>query len=456
MIFGLPLVYWGLWLAILILWMGRFVTSFLSIYLVSALHINEGVVGAVVSMYGFGSIIGCLFGGTLSDRFGRQSMIIIGEIGAAIALLVVSALTAPVAIGAALFVYGAFASLPSPAIAAYIADVVPVKRQQRAYVLQSWAINFGYAIGPIVANQLVKVSYSLMFYVEAAVMVAVTVLLIAFFREVRHLGITAPGPSGAVRAATAGADGKDGGDGAANVGIAGDGDTTNSGDRATADVTATSSDPGTAKPAAPSLRDNWRRVLTDVPFLAFSVLMFGYYLVYFQSTSGLPIAMTDLGLGLGEYSVLLTINGFMLCALQIPAMKLFARMGNSRVLVVGLAVTVVGYAVQIVAHSWAGFALAVVLWTLGELGTFPIATTTVAAMAPASARGTYQGVYNVIWSVSIALAPLVGGWTISGFGGRTLWIACTLVLIAVTIGLRLTKSSRDRAIARNLQDQLAG
>ena len=116
MIFGLSLLYWGLWLAILILWMGRFVTSFLSIYLVSALRLDEGVVGTVVAMYGFGAIIGCLFGGTLSDRFGRQSMIIIGEIGAAAALLVVSVLTDPVSLGAALFVYGAFASLPSPAI----------------------------------------------------------------------------------------------------------------------------------------------------------------------------------------------------------------------------------------------------------------------------------------------------------------------------------------------------
>ena len=116
MIFGLSLLYWGLWLAILILWMGRFVTSFLSIYLVSALRLDEGVVGTVVAMYGFGAIIGCLFGGTLSDRFGRQSMIIIGEIGAAAALLVVSVLTDPVSLGAALFVYGAFASLPSPRI----------------------------------------------------------------------------------------------------------------------------------------------------------------------------------------------------------------------------------------------------------------------------------------------------------------------------------------------------
>lgn len=58
MIFGLSLLYWGLWLAILILWMGRFVTSFLSIYLVSALRLDEGVVGTVVAMYGFGAIIG--------------------------------------------------------------------------------------------------------------------------------------------------------------------------------------------------------------------------------------------------------------------------------------------------------------------------------------------------------------------------------------------------------------
>ena len=57
-IFGLPLLYWGLWLAILILWMGRFVISFMSMYLVSQLHVDAGVAGTVVSMYGFGGISG--------------------------------------------------------------------------------------------------------------------------------------------------------------------------------------------------------------------------------------------------------------------------------------------------------------------------------------------------------------------------------------------------------------
>lgn len=418
-LFGLPMLYWGLWLAILILWMGRFVTSFLSIYLVSDLHIDEGVVGTVVSMYGFGSIVGCLFGGALSDRFGRQPMIMVGELGAAAMLLLVSTLVHPVALGAALFLYGAVSSLASPAIAAYIADVVPPEQRQRAYTLQSWAINFGYAIGPVIANQLVRVSYSLMFYVEAAVLVAVTALLAVFFHEARVHGLLAAGaPAAAAGPAEA-------------SGTAG---------------------PEDAAPARASMLGNYRRVLSDVPFLAFVALMFGYFIVYFQSTSSLPIAMTDLGMGTGEYSILLTINGGMLCLLQIPMMRLFRRMGNSRVLVYGLAVTVVGYALQIVAGSWGGFALATVLWTLGELGTFPIATTTVAAMAPVQARGTYQGVYNVLQSLSIAMAPLVGGWVISHVGGRVLWMICTAVLVLVAFGMWATRRSREREIARNLRE----
>ena len=151
-IFGLPVLYWGLWLAILFLWMGRFVISFMSMYLVSDMHVDAATAGMVVSMFGFGGIFGCLFGGALSDRFGRQSMIIIGESGAAVMLVLLSFIDDPTVMGAALLIYGAIASVPTPAIAAYIADVVPLRDQKRAYTLQTWAVNFGYATGPIIAG----------------------------------------------------------------------------------------------------------------------------------------------------------------------------------------------------------------------------------------------------------------------------------------------------------------
>lgn len=416
-VFGLPLLFWGLWLALLILWMGRFVISFMSMYLVKDLHVDAGAAGTIVSMYGFGGIFGCLFGGSLSDRFGRQAMIISGEIGAAIMLIILSFIHDPFTMGAMLLVYGAISSIPTPAIAAYIADVVPIRAQKRAYTLQTWAVNFGFAIGPIIANQLVKISYTLMFYAEAVILVVATGLLILFFHEARRLG---------------------------------------GGDRRTtgAAVVATESHDDTQDDGKPqvSMMANYRRALTDWPFMSMVVLMFGYTIAYFQLTSGLPIALTQLGMGTDQYSVLLTINGGMLCLLQIPSLAVFNRMSNTRVLVLGMLITAVGYSFQIGATTWHGFAIAAVLWTFGELGTFPIAATTVANLAPAEARGTYQGLYNLVWSLSNGAAPLVGGWIIGGFGSRTLWIFCTAMFLLVAAGLYLTKGARERAVARNLRE----
>ena len=415
-IFGLPFLYWGLWLALLVLWMGRFVISFMSIYLVSELHVDAGLAGAVVAMNGFGGIFGCLFGGSLSDRFGRAPMIVIGELGAAAMLVVLSFVTDPIVMGGMLLVYGAISSVPTPAIAAYIADVVPPRAQKRAYTLQTWAVNFGFAIGPVIANQLIRFSYELMFYAEAGVLVAVTAMLVVFFRRTGT----------ALRASPA---------------------------APTAPAVSSADAVSDAAPTAGMLA-NYRRALTDWPFMSMVLLMFGYTVAYFQMTSGLPIAMTELGLGTGEYSMLLTINGGILCLLQIPAIAVFNRMSNTLVLVLVMLVTAAGYAVQIGVYSWHGFAVATVLWTLGELGTFPIAATTVASLAPAHARGTYQGLYNLVWSLSHGMAPLMGGWVIARFGSRFLWEACTAMFLLVALGLALTKGARERAVARNLAGAL--
>ena len=126
------------------------------------------------------------------------------------------------------------------------------------------------------------------------------------------------------------------------------------------------------RPQRFSVWRSYRRACADGALMSMVVLMFLYTLAYYQIVSGLPISMTQIGLGTDEYSSLLTINGGLLCLLQIPAIGLFQRMSNTRVLVLGMSITAVGYAFQIGANSWVAFAIATVLWTLGELGTFPI------------------------------------------------------------------------------------
>lgn len=425
-IFGLPLMFWGLWVTLLILWMGRFVTSFLSMYLVSDMHVSAGMAGTIVSMYGFGGIFGCLYGGALSDRFGRPAMIVIGNLGSAAMLVLLAFIGNPWIMAIALLVYGAISSMPTPAVAAYVSDVVPFRKQKRAYSLQTWAANFGFAIGPIIANQLVKISYALMFYAEAAVLVFATILMIVFFKEVglgkRPRGEVAPARASQAAESAAG----------------------------NAVEHAVKQTGESQRPQRFSVWRSYRRACADGALMSMVVLMFLYTLAYYQIVSGLPISMTQIGLGTDEYSSLLTINGGLLCLLQIPAIGLFQRMSNTRVLVLGMSITAVGYAFQIGANSWVTFAIATVLWTLGELGTFPIAATTVANIAPKDVRGTYQGLYNLVWSLSNAFSPLVGGWILNAFGSRVLWICCTVMFVIVAIGFYVTCGPRERAAARNL------
>lgn len=419
-------MFWGLWVTLLILWMGRFVTSFLSMYLVSDMHVSAGMAGTIVSMYGFGGIFGCLYGGALSDRFGRPAMIVIGNLGSAAMLVLLAFIGNPWIMAIALLVYGAISSMPTPAVAAYVSDVVPFRKQKRAYSLQTWAANFGFAIGPIIANQLVKISYALMFYAEAAVLVFATILMIVFFKEVglgkRPRGEVAPARASQAAESAAG----------------------------NAVEHAVKQTGESQRPQRFSVWRSYRRACADGALMSMVVLMFLYTLAYYQIVSGLPISMTQIGLGTDEYSSLLTINGGLLCLLQIPAIGLFQRMSNTRVLVLGMSITAVGYAFQIGANSWVTFAIATVLWTLGELGTFPIAATTVANIAPKDVRGTYQGLYNLVWSLSNAFSPLVGGWILNAFGSRVLWICCTVMFVIVAIGFYVTRGPRERAAARNL------
>ena len=419
-------MFWGLWVTLLILWMGRFVTSFLSMYLVSDMHVSAGMAGTIVSMYGFGGIFGCLYGGALSDRFGRPAMIVIGNLGSAAMLVLLAFIGNPWIMAIALLVYGAISSMPTPAVAAYVSDVVPFRKQKRAYSLQTWAANFGFAIGPIIANQLVKISYALMFYAEAAVLVFATILMIVFFKEVglgkRPRGEVAPARASQAAESAAG----------------------------NAVEHAVKQTGESQRPQRFSVWRSYRRACADGALMSMVVLMFLYTLAYYQIVRGLPISMTQIGLGTDEYSSLLTINGGLLCLLQIPAIGLFQRMSNTRVLVLGMSITAVGYAFQIGANSWVAFAIATVLWTLGELGTFPIAATTVANIAPKDVRGTYQGLYNLVWSLSNAFSPLVGGWILNAFGSRVLWICCTVMFVIVAIGFYVTRVPRERAAARNL------
>ncbi|GMA34690.1 MFS transporter [Demequina litorisediminis] len=389
---GLPGAFWVIWVGILVLWTGRFVVPFLSTYLVSEPGLSVTHATAVVSAYGAGGVVASLLGGTLSDRIGRLPVLMVSFLGGAAMLLAIPLAQSALSIAAVLFTYGIVGHLGGPALGAMIADRVAPDLRPRAYLLQVWAMNLGFAIGPIVAVRLESVSFTLIFVVEAAVCVAVAVFLGRLLRSGGRFGPPAFAIDPALDANEHGRAGRGG----------------------------------------------YRRALADRPMLVLVALMLVFTVVYFQATSTLPIVMGEQGLSLEAYAALLTVNGALLCVLQVPAMRLIERVPGSVALAVGVGVTAIGYALQAVADDTTTYVVAVVTWTLGELATFPVAAAMVAALAPARWRGTYQGIYGLTWSGAHMMAPMLGGLVLAHAGSAVLWWGCAGLLAAVATTMAVT------------------
>jgi MFS family permease len=58
----------------------------------------------------------------------------------------------------------------------------------------------------------------------------------------------------------------------------------------------------------------------------------------------------------------------------------------------------------------------------------------VAELAPAHARGRYQGVSSLAWSAAAFAGPLAGGLALQYLGRSTVWLACAAVGTAASAG----------------------
>ncbi|MFD0351007.1 MFS transporter [Kitasatospora aburaviensis] len=104
---------------------GLFVMPFLSLYLTVERGYSATSAGLMVSLYGFGGILGSLAGGSLADRWGRRPTMLTGQLGAAactVGLGLADRLDLIALWAAAL---GVTLKMSQPAVGAMLADLVP-------------------------------------------------------------------------------------------------------------------------------------------------------------------------------------------------------------------------------------------------------------------------------------------------------------------------------------------
>ncbi|MEU4687294.1 MFS transporter [Actinoplanes sp. NPDC023714] len=396
---GLPRQFWFLWTGTLINRVGSFVVLFLSIYLTGDRHFSQTQAGIVLGLYGVGGAIGTMTGGVLADRWGRRPTMLTAQFGAAALMLTLGFAHDYWQIAAVTLLLGMFAEGVRPAFSAMMVDVVPEHDRVRAYSLNYWAINLGFALAAVAAGLASQVDYFLLFAVDAGTTLLTAIITAIFLAETRPARVRTHGaamPAGGM---------------------------------------------GTA--------------LRDRVFLLYLVLNLASVLVILQHSSTLPLTMLDDGLSAATYGLVIAVNGVLIVLGQLFVPKLIGGRDSARVLALAGLIIGVGFGLVAFADSALMFAVTVVVWTLGEMLQSPSNAATVAALSPPHLRGRYQGLNSLSWSIGTALAPILGGLILQKGGDAVLWVGCFGLCAIASVGQLLSGPARARRAALRRTEEIA-
>ncbi|MFF0767512.1 MDR family MFS transporter [Nonomuraea wenchangensis] len=371
---GLPRAFWALWGGTLVNRLGTMVMPFTGVYLTQARGLSVTAAGLVMGVFGVGSLLSQPLAGMLTDRIGRRATLSGGMLASGAAMLALGYSVSLPAVLASMLVLGVVMDLYRPASNALVADLVGPAERPRAYGLLFWGINLGYSVGMTAGGWLAGLGFLWLFWIDAVSCVVFAVLVWRAVPETR--------PEGA-RQATGG----------------------------------------------------FGAVLRDRVMVAFTLVVLGNALVYAQTMTMLPVAMTEAaGLSTAQYGTAMALNGVLIVVVQPLVSGWLGRRDPARTFALGLAVMGAGFALTAFVTSTLGLTATIAVWTAGEIVTAGIAGTIVAALAPPELRGRYAGLFGLAWSAAAVLAPLLGG-PLLELGPRALWFTIGAVGLASAAGM---------------------
>jgi len=314
-------------------------------------------------------------------------------------MLVLGFVSGPVATAVCVAVLGLVAEGSRPAMSALMVDIVPERDRVRAFSLNYWVINLGFAFSALVAGLVVGVDVRILFLLDAATTIAAATFVAVKVREPVHARPAATTPSR----------------------VEGEG---------------------------------LSAVLRDRVFLAFFGANLLTALIFMQHLSTLPMSMARDGLPASTFGTVIALNGVLIVVGQLFVTRLLKRLRPTNALAIALVILGIGFGLTAFANTAAFYAITVLIWTAGEMFHAPSNSATVAALSPAHLRGRYQGVFSLSWSAAGFLAPLLGAAVLQYAGKTTLWLGCLgLALVVATIHLSARPSRERRAAELSATDK---
>ncbi|MEU6507702.1 MFS transporter [Streptomyces sp. NPDC046942] len=398
---GLPREFWWLWTSTLVNRLGAFVATFMALYLTLDRGYSASYAGLVASLHGLGGVVSSLGGGVMADRLGRRPTLLIAQSATAASVALLGFMTDPAAIAAVAFLVGMASNASRPAVQAMMADIVRPEDRVRAFSLNYWAINLGFAVSSMAAGFIAEFSYLAGFLIEAGMTACCALVVFLKVPESRPAAASAKGADGEV---------------------------------------------------------SLKAVLRDGRYMAVIGLSFLVALIFQQGSVGLPVAMGEAGFSPAGYGLAIAVNGILIVALQIPVTRFIEHRDPRTLLIVSSVLAGYGFGLTAFAGSVGVFMVTVCVWTLAEIVNAPTQTGLVVRLSPVHGRGRYQGVYTLSWSLAALVAPLMSGAVIDLWGAQWLWGMCAVVgtVAGLGYGVLMRRLPNERPAAERGSARAAG
>jgi len=393
-----PKTFWTLVVVTFIDQLGGFLLfPFFALYITKKFDVGMTEVGILFALFSISGFVGSFVGGALTDRLGRRGMIIFSLLTSAFSTLAMGFVNSLEAFYLIAIISGIFTNTGGPAYNAIVGDLLPEEKRATGFGILRVAFNVSAAIGPAIGGLLASRSYLALFITDAIISTIVAVIVYFTIPETKP-----------------------------------------------------ELEPGIEQETMKQSFKGYFRVFHDGAFVWFMIASTLAWMVYmnFNTTMGVYLRDTQ-GIPETGYGALISMNAVMVVALQFWITRKLEKFPAMLMMAAGTLLFTFGFFMYGIFNSYIWFMVAMVIITIGEMITIPIANAEVINFAPEAMRGRYNAVYGLAWTIPFMVGPYLAGLLMDNYNPDWLWYACGIVGTIATISFLILH--RVRTPAKNIE-----
>lgn len=344
------------------------VLPFLSKYLKENLHFSYSQVGWIMVSFGLGSMLGSWLGGKLTDKVGFYKIMIFSLFTSGIGFFIIQYITSFWGLCFAMFGIMVFADMFRPAMFVSLGAYAKPENRTRALTLVRLAVNLGFAAGPALGGLIImNIGYQGLFWVDGSTCILAILIFALLVKEKKKPAVSI------------------------------DSSITN---------------------------QEIISVFKDKIFWIFLFVSFVTAMIFFQLFTALPLYHHE-QFGLSEFQtgLLMTLNGLLIFALEMPIVSYFERKKVQKIKIILWGTLIMGISFYgLIINVWAGIlVISMILVSFGEMFSFPFSNSFALSRAQIGHEGRYMALYTMSFSLAHIVSSKMGMEIIANFGYQTNW-----------------------------------